>query len=436
MEKLYMGVAREVITPKIGCALYGYIPDWFSNAVADDLTVTAFYFKQGKAQALMITATVCLLNTKLAAQIAEEIEKRFGILKQKCLISVTHTHSGPNTNGQAGWGDIDREYCDEILLPGIFAAAQKAMENTQAVTVGTASGNSYIGVNRRELTAQNRITLGQNPWGPFNPRMTVVSFKNEEGTVVANIVHYGCHGTAAGRNKEITRDWSGVMTDELERQSGAITAFFNGPEGDVGPRLSNGETTGGIETGLPYAYELGATAAQDAVHIYKEIYDYKEIELVCEGKTVQVPLKPRMTLEEAKALYEKYKEDTINMEGTLRAYALKTIEAIEAGTPELTGVPIAQTVLALGNLVFVSFPYELFSEIGMRIDGCFEDKRVLSLSNTNGSEGYFITEDAICRGGYEVTMFMYGQPQSYCNHADFELMKLTVEHIKEVLGEE
>jgi len=68
----------------------------------------------------------------------------------------------------------------------------------------------------------------------------------------------------------------------------------------------------------------------------------------------------------------------------------------------------------------------------MRIDGCFADKRVLSLSNANGSEGYFITEDVKCRGGYEVTMFMYGQPQPYCDNADFELMKLTVEHIEEV----
>ncbi len=433
MEKLYMGVAREVITPKVGCQLYGYAPDVFSNAVADDLTVTAFYFKQGEAQALMLTVTVCLLNTKMIAEVIGQISEKFGIPKQKCLISATHTHSGPNTNGQEGWGGIDKEYCDGILIPGIFTAAQKAMENTQAVTVGTASGNSYVGVNRRELIEDNRIVLGQNPWGPFNPRMTVVSFKNEAGEVVANIIHYGCHGTAAGRNMEITRDWSGVMTDALERQSGAITAFFNGPEGDIGPRLSNGDTDGGMDTGLPYAYELGHIAAQDAVRIYKEIYDYKEVELVCDGKTVYVPLKPRMSLEEAKALYEKYKERSVNMEGALRAYALTIIEAIEAGAPELAGVPMEQTVVALGNLVFVSFPYELFSEIGMRIDGCFKDKRILSLSNTNGSEGYFITEDAICRGGYEVIMFMYGQPQPYCDHADFELMQRTVEHIKAVL---
>ena len=434
MEKLFLGVAREIITPEVGGQLYGYSPDVFSNAVADDLTATAFYFKQGAEQALMVTVTVCLLNTEMIAGVVEQIEKKFGIPKQKCIISATHTHSGPNTNGHSGWGSIDKAYCDGILLPGIFKAVESAVNNTQAVTVGTASGHSEVGVNRRELTEKNTICLGQNPWAPYNPRMTVVSFKNEEGKIVANLIHYGCHGTAAGRNHEITRDWAGVMTDRLEEQSGAITAFFNGPEGDVGPRLSNGGTTGGHEVGLPYAYELGYVAAQDAVRIYKEIYDYKNVDLTCNGKTVLVPLKPRMPLEEAKALYEQYKNEFINFQGALRQYAEDVIAAYEAGTPEVEGAEIQQTVVALGNLVFVSFPYELFSEIGMRIDGCFKDKRVLSLSNTNGSEGYFITEDAICRGGYEVTMFMYGQPQPYCDHADFELMQRTVEHIKEVLN--
>ena len=101
-----------------------------------------------------------------------------------------------------------------------------------------------MGVNRREIRANNKIDFGQNPWGCFNPRMTVISFKNDEGNVVANIIHYGAHCTAAGRNTEISRDWAGVMVDSLEKESGGITAFFNGAEGDVGPRLSNGGTTG------------------------------------------------------------------------------------------------------------------------------------------------------------------------------------------------
>lgn len=432
MEKLFLGVDREIITPQVGGHLFGYHPYVISDAVEDDLTVTAFYFRQGKKQALMVSVTVCLLQTALTEDILEKIEAKYAIAKQCCIISATHTHSGPNTAGMEGWGAIDTQYINTILLPQIFKAVEKAKENAQPVTMGSASGCSFVGINRREITEDNNVKLGQNPWGSFNPRMTVISFKNEQGNVVANLVHYGCHGTAAGENTQITRDWPGVMIDEMERFTGAVTAFFNGPEGDIGPRLSNGGTTGGND--VRYAYESGHVAAQDAVRIYREIYDYRQVSLTCSGKTFIMPFKGRMPQEEAKALYEKYQGEKVNLAGAIRNFAEKVIKSYKNGEPESEGVSIRQTVLVLGNMVIASFPYELFSEIGLRIDKAFADKRVLCLSCTNGNEGYFVTEDTLCRGGYEVEMFMYGHAQPYCDNADFELIKTTVNHIKTVLG--
>ena len=85
------------------------------------------------------------------------------------------------------------------------------------------------------------------------------------------------------------------------------------------------------------------------------------------------------------------------------------------------------------NLIFAGIPFETFSEIGLRLDRMVRGGRVLSLSNTNGSEGYYITEDAICRGGYEVNMFLYGRLQPFCDHADFALLSRSAEHIREVM---
>ena len=436
MDELYLGTGRVVITPKLGVQLYGYRPPFRAERVEDDLTVTAFYFKQGDKQAVMVSATVCLIDTNLAARIRAQIEENFGIPANNCFISATHTHCGPNVKGALGWGDPNEDYVDGVFQPKILEAIEQAMANPVAVTVGTASGDSYVGINRCQLLQDNTLLLGQNPWGAFNPRMTVVAFKNEEGKVVGNLIHYGCHCTAAGRNASITRDWAGIMTDGLEAYTGAITAFLNGPEGDIGPRISNGKTIGGYnegENGIQFVREAGYRAAQDAVSIYKEIYDYHDVEFLADGALIDVPVKKRIPLEEAKAIYEEYKDATEGFASTMRTYALEVIATYEKGMQDAENAQIQQTVLALGNLVFVSFPYELFSEIGMRIDERFKDKRILSLSNTNGSEGYFITEDAICRGGYEVAMFKYGQPQPYQDNADFALMQNTVNHIKKVL---
>lgn len=431
MEKLYLGVAREIITPEIGGQLYGYSPDVLSESVEDDLTVTAFYFKQGNTQAIMLSVTVCLIQTKLSQSILSLIAQKFKIPKENCMLCATHTHSGPNTAGESGWGDIDKKYCDEVLIPAILSAVEEAVNCIQPVKMGTANGSSLVGINRREFNEENHVVFGQNPWGCFNPRMTVISFVNCRGEHVANMIHYGAHGTAAGKNHEISRDWPGIMVDTLEKQSGAPTAFFNGPEGDVGPRISNKKTVGDMS----YVRELGAVAAQDAVRIFDNIFHYTDIRLSVSHKKLSIPLKKRMDISEAKQRLSQYKDQTVNLRGMMRTQFEEVIRSYENGFADEEVFEVEQTIIALGDIVFASFPYELFSEIGMRIDRAFQTKSILSLSNTNGSEGYFVTKDSVCRGGYEVDMFLYGHIQQYHDDADFFLMQETIKHIQNITNE-
>ncbi|MBQ3083904.1 MAG: neutral/alkaline non-lysosomal ceramidase N-terminal domain-containing protein [Clostridia bacterium] len=425
MNQFQCGVARAVITPAVGGQLYGYRPDIFSESVADDLTVTAFYLEQGNRKALLLSATVCLIQTALSREILAQIEQRFGIPKTSCILSATHTHSGPNTAGQVGWGDIDRTYCNEIFLPAILKATEQAIKSAVPARMGVARGESLVGINRRELNENNELKLGQNPWGSFNPEMTILAFADHSGAPIANLIHYGCHGTAAGRNHEITRDWSGAMIDALEQHSGGITAFFNGPEGDVGPRLSNGKTVGD----LSYVHELGAIAAADGLRIFDQIESYADVTLSTSHKALSIPLRKRLGREEAAALLEQYKSETVNRKGMMRDHFEAVVRSYEEDFSDQPAAAMEQTLIALNEIVFASFPYELFSEIGLRIDRAAEQK-VLSLSNANGSEGYFITKDAVCRGGYEVEMFLYGHLQPFDEDADFYLMQETVNHIQ------
>ena len=440
MEKLYLGIGRADITPPIGGQLYGYAPNVFSNAVEDRLNVSALYFCQGDVRALMISATVCLINTALTRRIRGMLAEKTGICAENILLHATHTHSGPNTAGSYGWGDIDTEYCENIFIPAVLAAAADAAAAPVPVTVGTAEGESLVGINRRELTERNNITLGQNPWGCMDKRMTVISFRNEEGKCMANIVHYGCHGTAAGRNREISRDWSGLMCDTLCRESGAVTVFFNGPEGDVGPRITNGKTVGedvsivGRDRGdIRYVRQLGQIAARDAVRIWREIWDYHPVRLRAGSSRLPIPLKAKMPEETARALWKKYEGKTTNLHGQTRRHLEMVIAAHAAGEPDAETRDVELSVLGLGNLVFAGVPYETFSEIGLRTDRMVKGARVLSLSNTNGSEGYYVTEDSLCRGGYEVEMFRYGEVQPFVDNADFVLAKSSAEEIRRLL---
>ncbi|MBE5782313.1 MAG: hypothetical protein E7329_03240 [Clostridiales bacterium] len=434
MDRLYLGVARETITPQIGCQLYGYSPHIFADGIEDDLTATAFYFRQEKTEALMISVTVCLIETELANRILGLLEEETGVPRKHCMLCATHTHSGPNTKGNEGWGSIDQAYCETIFIPGILKAASEAKKKACVVKMGMARGNSYVGVNRREFDENNRIRFGQNPWGCMNPQMTVISFRDDAGNTIANMIHYGCHGTAAGQNTRISRDWPGIMTDTLERESGAVTAFFNGPEGDVGPRLSNGKTTGGGD--IRYVYELGHAAALDAVRIYKSIPGYHDAPLSAGSEMIHIPLKKRIIREEAEKMLEEYAGHTVNWQGMLRDYAERVLASYENGYEDQNSLSIPQTVIRIGDVAYVSFIYELFSEIGMRIDRMCRDVSVLSLSNTNGSQAYFVTQDQLCRGGYEVTMHQYGNIQPYCDDADWALIQGTVNNVNKIVNHE
>ena len=194
MNALQLGVARAVITPTVGGCLYGYQPDVFSETVADDLTATAFYFRQGDTEALMVNLTVCEINTVLCDRIRGMIEQRCGIPAACCRLCATHTHSAPNVAGGIGWGDLDMSYIEEIFIPSILKAAAEAVACARPVKMAVACGNSAVGVNRRELNGDNHIVFGQNPWAPYDPRMTIVSFADEHGVTVANMIHYGAHG--------------------------------------------------------------------------------------------------------------------------------------------------------------------------------------------------------------------------------------------------
>ena len=438
--KLNLGVAQGIITPEVGCALYGYAPNVFSECVNDDLTATVYYFASGDVRAMIIEATVCAINEIFCDRLRAKIEGITGVPKGHIIIHATHTHSGPSLSGNPGWGNFDEKYAYEIFEPVVLKLAKEAIENTEPVKMGVAIGESLVGINRRELKEDNTVGLGQNPWGPFNPKMTVISFKTAAGEIKASMVHYGCHGTAAGRNHEITRDWSGFMVDAITEYGGGVCAFFNGPEGDAGPRLMNGRTTGvnlakNILGTVDRAVELGHYAAHDGVRIFKSTAGYYDVGLEVLPTTVKIPVKPRPAYEEAKAEYEKFKEFTTNYRAGKASYFKRIIDSYDEGVEDVEYYELEQTIIRIGEVAFVQSTFELFSEIGLRIQKHSPIPVTLPIVNTNGSDAYFVTESELCRGGYEVEVFGKRLLQCWVDNGDWHLIKNTLENLRQLKGD-
>ena len=425
------GAAREDVTPKVGTCLYGYVPNHHSQSVHDGLSVTALALQSEKTKALIITAEIGNIQNELCDELRGAISAETGVPFENIVISCTHTHSAPNLTGSEGWGEVDRDYYDEFFAPGTLSAAKKAVSNLADAEIAVGVTQSLVGINRRQQHPDGSIGLGQNPHGCFDPNMTVVAIRNAQTKAgILNLIHYSCHGTSAGRNVEITRDWSGVMIDRLETETGTLTAFYNGACGDVGPRLTNGGTCGDIH----HVEELGGLAATDAMRAYKARGGYHKGKLEVFTDTLHLPYAPLPTLAEVKEKLKEYPEPEklFNLARMEYCHWKEVEEYLESGKTE-TPPPFTfpETIISLGDVLFIPYAYELFSEIQMRLREYSPFPYTLCLTNANGTLCYLPSEDQLCRGGYEVGCFRVGRLFPLASNTDHNLINETLRILRE-----
>ena len=422
-DKLKAGIAREIITPQLGGLFMGYGSDKGSTEIHDDLTVTALSLEYGNTKVLLMSVTVCYIGgifmgygfgNDFCAKLRALCGEAAGIPAANVIIGATHTHSAPITSDD---GDI--EYRNEILIPKCVAAAKASVKDMKPVTVGIATTESKVGINRRHIRADNKVVLWQNPWGTYDPEMTVISFKGEDGRSVANIVHCTAHCTAAGTNTEVTRDWAGVMIDRLDDESGAITMFFQGMQGDVAPRMANGASKGDMN----HAMEVGAVAAIDAVRAYKNVRVYRDEGLSVVTGEIRLPHAPIMPLENAKKELAKIEAGAPGRWSEQDRYNYtKIIELYAKGNTGESYFTYDQTLIKIGPVVLIPVPFEASCEISFRLRAYSKYGYTLALGCTNGSNSYLPSQDQICRGGYEVERFRSIGPRQLTNNADMHLI--------------
>lgn len=425
MSKNFLaGAARRCITPKIGCCLYGYIPDFHSTGKNDDLNVTAVAFGDGTKTSVLLSADVGDVDTGICDKVRDLVAEKTCVTRDNVVFCATHTHSGPTCVAMDGWGGIDWEFVNGILLPNAVEAAVEAVATMVPAEMGVETVESDIGINRREITKNGDVTLGQNPRGSLDKTMTVIAVRaKEDGKGIVNMVHYGCHGTCAGRCELISRDWSGIMVDRLQKESGTLSVFFNGAIGDVGPRLSNGRTTGDMS----YVYELGYRAAFDAVRCWKQIKEWRsDVTTKVATDELELPYKPLPPLDEVEAEIAKTKascnpDELVNIHRLEYKRLLLIKKAYEKGETSKS-FRMRQTIVAVGPVLFVPFPFEIFTDITVRLRDLSPYRYTLSLSNSNGYNSYFPSHDQIPLGGYEIRTAAAGGAFCLTDDADTRII--------------
>ena len=167
--KFLCGAGKADITPPLGTKLYGYAPARPAESVGDPIATTAIKVVSNDASALLITCDIASLNPEFAVRARKLAGDAAGVAPENVIVNVTHTHSAPNCSLKSGWGEVEIEYIENILFPGIVKASKEAADTCRPALMGIGETESNVNMNRRELTEEGEIILGQNPWGPVIP---------------------------------------------------------------------------------------------------------------------------------------------------------------------------------------------------------------------------------------------------------------------------
>ena len=226
---LFAGTARVELTPEPGIELMGYgARVGVSSGIHDPLFARAVFL--GPAQdphlgIVLMAADLCLLAPAQTAQIRARIEAACGVPASRQLVSCTHTHSGPDT----GLGALIRGAEPPAYVSGIFdsivASAVKAVNSAEPATFRWCRSEARIGANRRLAH------------GPVDPEVLILRVDRADGSPLAVLFNYACHGTVLGHdNLLISADWPGAACAAIERETGANALFLLGAHADIDPR--------------------------------------------------------------------------------------------------------------------------------------------------------------------------------------------------------
>src|SRR5687767_2466767 len=128
---LKAGAARVDISPEYSMFLTGYphVPR-MSTGIHDPLYATALYLDNGSQTILSLALDLIYLDHRTVGQWREAISHATGVAPHRILVSVTHTHSGPNTADVLAWhGDAvvpppDPKYMDKLAQAVVTAATK------------------------------------------------------------------------------------------------------------------------------------------------------------------------------------------------------------------------------------------------------------------------------------------------------------------------
>ncbi|MBI5692370.1 MAG: neutral/alkaline non-lysosomal ceramidase N-terminal domain-containing protein [Verrucomicrobia bacterium] len=221
------GVAKATVTPTEPIWLAGFGSRTRpSEGVRQDLFVRAVAVQDADGTtAVLTTLDLVGIERELAETIATQCEQRFGLKRDRLILNVSHTHSGPVAGLvlmplyelDATQREVVRRYT-QFLLERTVATIGAAIADLAPARLEFGQSLAGIAVNRRRARQRSLP-------GPVDPDVPVLAVRNPAGALRAIVVGYATHATTLN-DYLINGDWPGYAVAEIEREHPGATALF------------------------------------------------------------------------------------------------------------------------------------------------------------------------------------------------------------------
>ncbi len=191
------------------------------------------------------------------------VQARTGLDEASLLISMSHTHAGPNANSQLRdkpGVELIQPYLDH-LTDRIATAVEEAIAALEPAWVTYGHGRCALATNRDLWDADaGRFAAGYNPDVPADDTLLVARVTGDAGDVRATLFNYACHPTTlAWENRLLSPDYIGAAREVLESAFAAPALFLQGASGELAPRDDYvGETAVADRNGRQLGYAAAA----------------------------------------------------------------------------------------------------------------------------------------------------------------------------------
>lgn len=433
-----VGWSERDISPRLPVVLVGQFHARVATEIHDPLTVTALALSDGQDGdcAVLVSCDVIGIRADIIRRCREAIAERVADLPvEKVLLIATHTHTAPGLYDRFPQQVEDEmrpaEYA-ELFVERVAEAVAEAWEGRRPGAVGWGYGHAVVGHNRRVVYFDGTARMyGRTDDPNFSHiegyedhGVDLLYTWDDAGQLTGVVVNVACPSQVVGGARYVSADFWHDVKVELRKRIGAdlFVLGHSSAAGDQAPhfmaRRAKEERMLRLR-GLSHRRELGRRIAQAVEEVLpfarQETFDrptlrhlVRQVQLARHPVTEAQVAGARRDLERAEA-EEPADERAASRRHTLISRAQRIIERYEQ-QQEQPFVECEVHAIRLGDVAFVSNPFEYYLDYGLRIEARSPALQTFVIQRA-GHEGYVPTPRALAGGGYSADGFNLVGPE-------------------------